>query len=219
MPVPKPKLRVLPNPWTYIDHKGRPAGRFPYETENGVASDGRTIGSHIASADEVKAATSVRIAGFTFQLSAADHDIQIAYSDEPTTVPNTPYYRKAIMTGQLIAADVRTANICGIPSKDFEGYAGHVDKKRDDAVAEFDAANGDGAFKHFETDRAESAKAHSNVERLMGSIETRAQAAATQVDSDKPMHSTERDVSKLLHTESSPAQSQAAEQAIKKGDK
>lgn len=206
MPIPQTKLRVLPNPWVYIDHKGRPAGRFPYEGTSGVASDGRTIGSHIASAEEVKAAKSVRIAGFMFQLSAADHDIQIAYSDEPVTVPNTPYYRKAISSGQLIAADVQTANICGIASKNFESYAKHIDSKRDSAMAEFDAANGDGAFAYFESERTEAQKAAK-------------ESAPAQADGSQPLHATERDVSKLTHTHSSPAQSQAADQAVKKGDK
>lgn len=192
MPIPKTKLRVLPNPWTYIDHKGRPAGRFAYETTDGVMPDGRTIGSRIASAEEVQAAKSVRIAGFTFQLAPADHDIQIAYDAEPVTVGNTPYYRKAIATGQLIAADVETANVAGIKSKDFESYSKHIDGKREAAISEFDAANGDGAFAHFEAEREEAAKAKSAVE---------------EKDPVKPTpHSTL-------------ATSQAADQAIRKGDR
>ncbi len=158
MPIPVKTLSVLPNPWVYIDHKGRPAGRFPYESADGVPTDGRTIGSHIASAEEAQAAKSVRIAGFTFQLSAADHDIQIAYSNEPVTVPNTQYYRKAISRGDLIAADVKSATLSGIAAKDFESYAKHVESKRAAAIAEFDAANGEGAFAHFEAERS-SAKA------------------------------------------------------------
>lgn len=154
MPIPVKTLSVLPNPWTYIDHKGRPAGRFPYESADGVPTDGRTIGSHIASAEEIQAAKTVRIAGQTFQLSAADHDIQVAYSSDPVTVPNTQYYRKAISRGDLIAADVRSATLSGIAQKDFESYDKHIDAKRAQAIADFDAANGDGAFAYFAEERA-----------------------------------------------------------------
>jgi hypothetical protein len=153
MPIPVKTLSVLPNPWVYIDHKGRPAGRFPYESADGVPTDGRTIGSHIASAEEVKAAKRIKIAGFTFQLSAADHDIQVAYSEEPVTVPNTQYYRKAISRGDLIAADVKSATLSGIAAADFESYTKHIESKRNEAIAAFDAANGDGAFEHFEAER------------------------------------------------------------------
>lgn len=153
MPIPQKLLSVLPNPWTYIDHKGRPAGRFHYEATDGVVPDGRTIGSRIASAEEIQAAKIVKIAGFSFQLSAADHDIQIAYSDEPVTVPNTQYYRKAIARGDLIAANVNTATLSGIAARDYESYAKHVESKRAEAVAAFDAANGDGAFAFFEAER------------------------------------------------------------------
>jgi hypothetical protein len=208
MPIPTKKLRVLPNPWTYIDHKGRPAGRFPYEATDGVMPDGRTIGSRIASAEEVQAAKSVRIAGFTFQLQPADHDIQIAYDDEPVTVGNTAYYRKAIASGQLIAADVETANVAGIKSKYFESYARHVDGKREAAIAEFDAANGDGAFAHFENERAEAAKAKAVSDaEAKKSPQHAEKSAAEEKDPVKPIpHSTL-------------ATSQAAEQAIRKGDK
>lgn len=211
MPIPHKTLRVLPNPWTYIDHKGRPAGRFPYETTDGVLPDGRTIGSHIASAEEVKAAKSVRIAGFTFQLAPADHDIQIAYSDEPVTVANTPYYRKAIASGQLIAADVATANVAGIRAKDFESYAKHIDGKRAEAIEVFDRENGAGAFAHFETERTEAA------EKAKSLADEERAAAKSQQSAEHGARDDYAGPKPVAH--SSVATTQAADHAIKKGDK
>lgn len=209
MPIPVKTLSVLPNPWSYIDHKGRPAGRFPYETTDGVMPDGRTIGSHIATAEEVRAAKTVRVAGFSFQLSVADHDIQIAYSAEPTTVPNTQYYRKAIVRGDLIAADIKTATLSGIAAKDFESYSKHIESKRAQAIAEFDAANGEDAFAHFENERAEAVKSGASHADADGSKSAQRAEDSTRDDRDP--------VKPIPH--SSLATSQAAEQAIKKGDK
>lgn len=151
MPVQKKKLKVLPNPWTYIDHTGRPAGHVKVEQPN-RGFDPRAVGSRIADDPVLTSAAQKGV-----PLAQDVHEIEREYSKEPVEVPNTDYYRRCVINGDLIAADRETFVACGGRPKAFEAHQKHLDDKKTEAITRFDVDNGEGAFKQLAADRAEAA--------------------------------------------------------------
>ncbi len=98
----KPMLRVLPNPYAAdTDHYGRLHAHTQYEP-NLVSGDSglRWIGCRIT-------ATQTREANLAAQM-ADDWDHEWSYDTEPTAVPVTAYYLRALQHGDLIAGDLET---------------------------------------------------------------------------------------------------------------
>lgn len=145
-------LRVLPNPWTHIDHRGLPAGvvRFDYHEHN---TQRGWVGARIATATKTSGAFSEVVNGKVFTTGTDVHEIEWEFATEPVTLPNTGYYRSAVLGDGLVAADKETAIACGIRAEEFEAPAVHLAKKRAEAIAEFDAHNGEGAFDALAEDR------------------------------------------------------------------
>lgn len=158
MAIQKKTLRVVANPWQYIDHLGRPAGVCPCDP-NEHTPDRRWVGAHIADAVVVRPARVTQIAGQSFTRSAAVHDITWRHEAEPVEIPNTAYYRQRIAGGELIAADEATAAACGISRDSFERPDALLAKLKAAAIVDFDAANGIGAFAELNADLDAKAKA------------------------------------------------------------
>lgn len=155
MPVRTRTLRVRPNPFTYIDHLGRPAGVCPCDPD-GHTPERRWVGATIGEALLVSSAVTRVVAGATQEIAAAVHDLRWSYSEEAVTLPNTEYYRRKIFNGELIADDVATARESGVFSFKPAGLV--IDQAREDAIMEFDALNGDGAFATLAEQYAEDEK-------------------------------------------------------------
>jgi hypothetical protein len=153
MPVQKRTLSVQPNPWLYIDHKGRPAARVAVEQPTNGTYDPRTVGSRIADAKLVSSAPKGA------PLAHDIHDLEVEYSKEPVEVRNSAYYRRAVMDGELVAADRESFVAAGGSPRDFESYRDHIEKKRVAAIKQFDLENGEGAFEALAAQRAEDEKA------------------------------------------------------------
>jgi hypothetical protein len=180
MPVKAQSLRVRPNPWIFIDHKGRPAGRVAVEQPKGHY-DPRTVGSRIGEAKLV-----AKAAG-NAMLSHDVHDIVIEYDTEPVVVANTPYYRRRIMGGELIAADRDSFIAAGGRPKDFEDHVKHVESKKAEAIKQFELENGEGAFELLAKQReAEEKQAKAEAAAMAGETEAAAPApTATKKGDDK----------------------------------
>jgi hypothetical protein len=200
MPVQIRTLKVRPNPWIHIDSRGVPMGRVAYEQPAG-GYDARTVGSSPKNVQKIQDAP----AGV--QLGQPIHTFEVDYSAEDVLVPNTNYYRRRIMKGELIASDAATYVAAGGSAKGFEEQGKLLDQIKADAIAAFDAENGEGAFDTLEKRRAEDAKLAEKVklaaaadqepkllkkeepERAVESLEARADksakatAAATKGDS------------------------------------
>lgn len=145
MPFPKKTLSVVPNPWLYIDHLGRPAGRVPFDAFEHSASPG-FVGAGFASVELVARAMTMRVAGRDLEVNPAQHDHRIAYSRSPVPIPTTNYYKAAIKNGELFAADQETALESGIR---FTSPALMLDQAKKEAVERFNAETGDDAYSRF----------------------------------------------------------------------
>lgn len=153
MPVFKRTLKVLPNPWLYIDHKGRPAGRVPFQQPTNGTYDPRAVGARYADNPQLVSAARKDV-----PLAQDVHDLIVEYETSPVEVKNSDYYRRRIMAGELIAADRESFVAAGGRPKDFEDHQKHLETKKSEAIAEFDLRNGAGAFQALEAQREEDAK-------------------------------------------------------------
>lgn len=129
--MPKPRmLRVWPNPFSAIDHEGRPAGVVSLEPVGDgitVFDDRRFVGCVL------KSKVTKKVPRGSAQQN--EQDTWFEYDKEPTTVPLTPYYVRAVRTGELVCADEASAQKAGVKFAD---------------PAKFLAAARDGAVKHIE---------------------------------------------------------------------
>lgn len=145
MPFPTKKLKVFPNPWVYIDHNGRPAGRLPPDPYEDSPS-ARSIGATMTDVVEVQKPMVMRVAGMDLEVNPAQHEHRITYSREAVEIPNTPYYRNAIKCLDLIAADAETAAVSGVK---FEDPTVVLARVKAAAIKAFDAETGQDAHKKF----------------------------------------------------------------------
>lgn len=145
MPFPTAKLKVLPNPWQYIDHFGQPAGRLPPDPYEDSPSAG-PVGARMTDVKEVQKAQMMRVAGVDMEVGSAQHTHRFVYAKEPVSIPNTPYYRNAVKCGDLVAADSKTASLCGVK---FEDPKSVLAKAKAAAIAKFDAETDEDAYKLF----------------------------------------------------------------------
>jgi len=145
MPFPSKKIRVFPNPYTYIDHLGRPAGRLPFDGFEHTQSAG-FVGAVISNVVKVQPAMVMRVAGVDMEVNPAQHDIRITYSADPVEIPKTHYYLDAIRRKDLIAADQETAQLAGIK---FEDPKKVLSSCRSEAIKRFDAETDEDAYSRF----------------------------------------------------------------------
>jgi|SRR6478735_6135492 len=145
MPFPTKKLRVYPNPFTYIDHFGRPAGRLPFDGYEHSQTPG-AVGASITDVVLTQSAMFMRVAGRDLEVNPPQHDHRITYSKDAVEIPNTAYYRDALKRLDLVAADKDTALEAGIkfedPSKVLAAY-------KAEAVAKFNAETAEDAYARF----------------------------------------------------------------------
>ncbi len=145
MPFPAKKIRVFPNPYTYIDHLGRPAGRLPFDGFEHSPSPG-SVGASITDVVKVQSAVNMRVAGVDMEVNPAQHDTRITYSKDPVEIPKTHYYLDAIRRRDLIAADKETAAEAGVK---FEDPSVALSRYRSEAIARFDAETAEDAYSRF----------------------------------------------------------------------
>jgi len=146
MAVQRKKLRVLPNPWLHIDEKGRPAGTVRLEQPgNGTAIHG-WVGARVTKVTEIEPPKRVKVEGRVFEQKHGIHDLEFGHAVEPVTIDNTPYYRKRVASGDLIAFDEATAQACGISKTNFVKPELLLEQIKEAAIKQFDAENGEGAF-------------------------------------------------------------------------
>lgn len=146
MAVQRKKLRVLPNPWLHIDDKGRPAGAVKVEQPGNGSFLHGWVGARVAKVTEIEPPKRVKVEGRIFEQRHGIHDLEFAHAEEPVTVNNTPYYRKKVSNGELIAFDEESAKACGISGGNFIKPETLLEKLKQDAIKQFDAENGEGAF-------------------------------------------------------------------------
>ena len=111
MPIPR-NLRVYANPYLAFDHEGRPASPVPFEPD---MDNGDT---HVRYVGATRHVTELRKANENLGIPAL-HDHAWDFSPEPQLVPNTDYYRRAVKSGELIAADVQSWTASGCDARLF----------------------------------------------------------------------------------------------------
>lgn len=127
-------LRVYANPYLHLDHEGQPAGACPCDPDEHTP-ERRFVGAKLK-ADLIRKADKSK--GIS-----AKHRISFEFSDEAQTVPDTAYYRAAVNSGELIAADLDTAKACGFVEKSFRDPKAVLADAKKAACDAFKAATGD----------------------------------------------------------------------------
>lgn len=134
-----PTLKVYPNPYLHIDGKGRPTAFVPRapEHQNDVGPTHRAIGATLQHRITFRAPRNSKGIYTTGQQDTQESWFE--HDDEPTIVDGDPssiagaYYRRAIMSGELIVADEASAKLVGKswvePSKVLGAYKAIAQKK------------------------------------------------------------------------------------------
>lgn len=149
MPVPIRTLKVRPNPWIEIDPRGLPSGVVSYEQPAG-SFDPRLVGASRVNFQRLQEPPK----GVPLAQEIDVHEVK--YSDEDVLLPNTSYYRRRIIRGELIAVDKVTYVAAGGSAKGFEEQAALLEQIKRDAIKAFDASNGEGAFEALAALREET---------------------------------------------------------------
>ncbi len=198
MPVPIRTLKVRPNPWIEIGPRGLPSGVVAYEQPAG-SYDPRLVGASRVNVQKVQDAPK------GVPLAQEVHTFDVKYSDEDVLLPNTPYYRRRIIRGELIAVDKSTYVAAGGSAKGFEEQDKLLEQIKADAIKAFDAANGEGAFEALEELRAEN--------------EASAKAVAEAAKADQePKVLTEAQLQKIARAQEPASSAEASEQATPEAD-
>lgn len=149
MPVPIRTLKVRPNPWIEIGPTGLPCGVVAYEQPAG-GFDPRLVGASRVNVQKLQDAPK------GVPLAQEIHTFDVQYSNEDVLLPNTSYYRRRIIRGELIAADKSTYVAAGGSARGFEEQDKLLESIKSQAIRDFEAANGEGAFKALEELRVEN---------------------------------------------------------------
>ncbi len=150
-------LWVLPNPWAAIDHLGRPAAAVPVDPVDHDPHNRRWVGA-TCEAKLVKPAQRQRIGSQIVVVAEAEYDLEWTFTDAPVRLPNTPYYRERVKRGELLAADKATAAACNVKLAKFQDPKRYLETLKGEAIKEFDARNGDGAYEALGQQRADDQK-------------------------------------------------------------
>jgi hypothetical protein len=179
MAVQRKKLRVLPNPWLHIDEKGRPAGTVRLEQPGDGSFIHGWVGANVATVTEVEPAKRIKVEGRVFEQKPGIHYVTFRHSEEAVTVDNTPYYRKRVFSGDLIAFDEATAIACGISKASFVKPEELLEQIKAAAIKQFDSENGEGAFETLADMAAEEAEM---AERVSAAVaEGRGEVVSTEL--------------------------------------
>lgn len=149
MPVPIRTLKVRPNPWIEIGPSGLPCGVVAYEQPAG-GFDARLIGASRVNVQKLQDAPK------GVPLAQEIHTFDVEYTNEDVLLPNTSYYRRRIIRGELIAADKSTYVAAGGSARGFEEQDKLLESIKAQAIRDFEAANGEGAFQALEDFRKET---------------------------------------------------------------
>jgi hypothetical protein len=144
MPKPKRELRVFANPYSALDHEGRPAGAYPYDPIEHHGDDLMYVGA----TRHVKKIADAHPKG----LHGVIHDRTWDYATEATTIPNTLHYRRGIQHGDLVPADLETHMEAGLPRETFRDPIEVLREKRAGALAHHEREHGetpDGLGSHW----------------------------------------------------------------------
>ena len=130
-------LRVHPNPYTFVDHKGRAAGTFPVDTADHFQDRdaGRKVGSRV-DGDKTKILSTPAPGEIRGHIQDTVHE----YDAEPVVLPRTHHYMAGIRSGALIPADEATAAAVGMK---FVQPGEALAKARHAAIAQYRAQYGE----------------------------------------------------------------------------
>lgn len=96
----------------------RPCGALPVDPSVNPARE--WVGAAIDEARVVQRAQSVQIGQHSAEISPEVLEITWKFEEsEPTQLPVTQYYRNAVHSGGLFAADAETARACAVPFVEF----------------------------------------------------------------------------------------------------
>jgi hypothetical protein len=109
--LPKRALRVVANPYLFVDHAGRLAGACPLDPDES-AGERRFIGAEI----------DVELSRIVEKRPANDprgdrSDVVWKFFTDVVEIANTPMHRQHVRSGDVLAADERTHYACGAPGK------------------------------------------------------------------------------------------------------
>jgi hypothetical protein len=162
--MPKPRtLRVYANPYTFIDHEGRPAGVYPHDAEH------RAGASHVGLSKVDATTLEKRDPKWDTRNDLVDvlHTYDAEVQEVPD-IPGKPHYRQGIREGSLIPADEATAKAVGMK---WEEPAAVLERARLKAIQDWTANHGEPpAF-------AVDDEAHAHVPELLGGPKRKAPAA------------------------------------------
>jgi hypothetical protein len=114
--MPIQMMRVLPNPYSALDHEGRPSGAFPHEPIGGGSqAPGEDYVRYVCAHREHKV---LRQANPNLQLRQLD-DYCWKFSMEPENVEATVYYNRAVRSKQILAADADSWVLAGGERAEF----------------------------------------------------------------------------------------------------
>ena len=145
--MPRKFLSVFPNPYSFIDADGNPAGAFPCDaTHTGGAL--QFVGARIEPVvlEEPETMTVQRRAGgqsvsATIVVRPGREKTRFVFDEkEPELVPDTAYYRQALSRGEILPANDEAARAGGI--RGFRGVDELRDRARATAAAHFIAERG-----------------------------------------------------------------------------
>lgn len=155
-----------------MDHEGRPNGAFMSDPLVDGGAQGRRVGALVCEEHTTKHARGRSFMSASFDTTpqrtvysfngCTAHEFEpfelagkLAKTD-PVPLPMSEYYKAALRTGELIAADEQTAKEAGV-SFEFESPETLFLKLAKAATVAFDAHyNGDKAYEHFVRERKKS---------------------------------------------------------------
>jgi hypothetical protein len=141
-------LQVLPNPYGVLDADGKPTAVVPCHSRHAPGEYVGAIRTMIETEPAQYADVKKVVNGKTVveqKLAQLDRSkASFTFSTEPVQVPADGivgvYYRDRVREGTLIAADVLTAQKCGVQ---FEAPEKAIARERDKAAKEFQRQFGD----------------------------------------------------------------------------
>lgn len=125
-------LDVYANPYHSLDHLGRPAGVCPRERQPTTLGHAGYVGATPATTEPTKRGRDDH--------RSPDQDTCWQFSKEKIRVEDTPYYRKAIRSGELLPASESTAKKVG--GVEFLPHDAAIAKAKAEAFKAFEASIG-----------------------------------------------------------------------------
>lgn len=98
-------LLVVPNPYCALNAKGEPDGKI--KRDPSVDKAGGFVGATLTKGKTVKKYPKGDLRSNVYEFS-------LSFSADPVSVPSTEYYRKKVRSGELLAADAKTAGECAV---------------------------------------------------------------------------------------------------------